>query len=110
MANSPVANTTANELKGWWRKSCVVPGRLEGKVAVVTGANTGIGLVTAAELARRGCTVIMACRNTDRAEAAKNQILDKYGQSNPKNTTTDVADASVTKYLSPVTSEQVSSE
>ncbi|KAA3670786.1 retinol dehydrogenase 12 [Paragonimus westermani] len=102
-----MANSPANEVKGWWRKSCIAPGRLEGKVAVVTGANTGIGLVTAAELARRGCTVIMACRNMERAEAAKKQLLDKYGQSNPKSTTSDVADASITKYLSPVTSEQL---
>ena len=37
-------------------------GDLTGKVAVVTGSNTGIGRETAKGLADRGATVIMACR------------------------------------------------
>lgn len=43
---------------------------LHGRVALVTGANTGIGLVTARELARRGAHVFMACRSLARAEPA----------------------------------------
>jgi len=43
---------------------------LRGKVALVTGANTGIGLVTARELARRGAHVFIACRSAERAAAA----------------------------------------
>ena len=45
-----------------------------GRVAVVTGANTGIGLPTAAELARHGAHVVMACRSRERARAAADRI------------------------------------
>jgi NAD(P)-dependent dehydrogenase (short-subunit alcohol dehydrogenase family) len=41
-----------------------------GKVAVVTGANSGLGKVTATELARVGARVILACRNVDAGRAA----------------------------------------
>jgi len=45
-----------------------------GRVAVVTGANTGIGFETAAALAARNAKVIMACRNRQKAEDAMERI------------------------------------
>ncbi|MEV1117852.1 oxidoreductase [Actinosynnema sp. NPDC049800] len=45
-----------------------------GRVAVVTGANSGLGLVTAAELARRGAHVVLAVRDTAAGERAAVRI------------------------------------
>jgi NAD(P)-dependent dehydrogenase (short-subunit alcohol dehydrogenase family) len=48
-----------------------------GRVAVVTGANSGLGLVTAKELARAGAEVVLACRDTEKGEAAVGSIRDE---------------------------------
>ena len=45
-----------------------------GRIAIVTGANGGLGLATARELARKGAHVIMAARNRDKAGEARRTI------------------------------------
>lgn len=46
-----------------------------GRVALITGANSGLGLETARVLVGRGATVLMACRSRERAEQARQQLL-----------------------------------
>jgi protochlorophyllide reductase len=46
-----------------------------GRIALVTGANSGLGLETARALAQHGATVLLACRQRSRGEAARQQLL-----------------------------------
>nr|CAB3265507.1 retinol dehydrogenase 14-like [Phallusia mammillata] len=49
--------------------------KLKDKTAIITGANTGIGFWTAVDLARRGAKVILACRNVEKAQEARAQVV-----------------------------------
>jgi len=53
--------------------------KLDGKLVVITGANTGIGKETAIDLAKRGARVIICCRDMTRAEAAAKDIRTDSG-------------------------------
>jgi len=53
-----------------------------GKVFIVTGANTGIGKETALEIAKRGGTVYMACRDMNRCDRARNDIIKETNNQN----------------------------
>ena len=58
---------TDRKPKKW---TTVEVGDQSGRVALITGANTGIGLGAARVLAQHGASVVMACRNMTTAEAA----------------------------------------
>ena len=45
-----------------------------GRTVIITGANSGLGAVTARELARQGAKVVLAVRNTNKGEAAAQQM------------------------------------
>lgn len=50
----------------------------KGRIAIVTGANTGLGFETALGLARTGMKVIMACRDTTKARSARERIANEF--------------------------------
>ena len=50
---------------------------MQGKICMVTGANSGIGKATALALAQMGATVVMVCRDRARGEEAKSEIITK---------------------------------
>ena len=67
-------------------------GNLDNRVAVITGGATGIGLATGRRLAADGATVVIACRDAARGEAAAQAIRAAGGQATF--TATDVTDDS----------------
>src|SRR5437016_5619581 len=52
---------------------------MQGKICIVTGANSGIGKATALGLAQMGATVVMVCRDQVKGEEAQNEIKAKSG-------------------------------
>jgi NAD(P)-dependent dehydrogenase (short-subunit alcohol dehydrogenase family) len=63
-----------------------------GRRAIVTGANSGIGLVAARELARHGAAVVLACRNQAKGEAALAEVRAAAPEADVKLATLDLAD------------------
>ena len=53
---------------------CNSMNKLTGKTAIITGANTGIGLETAIDFAKRGSRVILACRSVEKGQAAVEKV------------------------------------
>lgn len=65
-----------------------------GRVAVVTGANSGIGFETARALARLQAQVVLACRNPDAAQAARDAIVAEIPDARVETVTLDLGDLS----------------
>src|SRR5580700_10231126 len=62
------------------------------RVAIVTGANSGLGLVTARELARAGARVVLACRSIDKGEEASTRIVSAVPAADVTAAVLDLAD------------------
>lgn len=67
---------------------------LKDKVAVVTGANRGLGLEIAATLAAAGATVVMACRNPERAQSGHTEVKRRTSTGKVETMALDLGDLS----------------
>jgi NAD(P)-dependent dehydrogenase (short-subunit alcohol dehydrogenase family) len=65
---------------------------LKDQTFIVTGANTGIGKITATELARRGAHVILACRSRDKTEPVIHEIKRVTGNDQVEFVSLDLGD------------------
>lgn len=72
-----------------------------GRIAIVTGANAGLGFETALALAGTGCAVVLACRSLPNAQAARERIVRQYPSANVDCMKLDLCDlASVRAFAS----------
>ena len=62
------------------------------KIVVITGANSGIGKVAARQLASMGANVVMICRNRERGEEARSEIIHATQNSNVMLLLADLSD------------------
>jgi NAD(P)-dependent dehydrogenase (short-subunit alcohol dehydrogenase family) len=67
-------------------------GDQRGRTAVITGANSGIGLETARALVQHGASVVVACRNPAKAEAARDTLESSRSDSDVSVLELDLAD------------------
>lgn len=61
---------------------CTSKANLDGKTVIITGANTGIGLETAINLAKRSARIILACRSPEKGEKAAVEVRRRSGNDN----------------------------
>jgi NAD(P)-dependent dehydrogenase (short-subunit alcohol dehydrogenase family) len=74
--------------RGW--RAADIP-ELSGRVALVTGATSGIGLETAAQLARGGARTLLGCRDLERGSRARERIIARYGDASVELVRVDLA-------------------
>ncbi|MFM9072126.1 MAG: oxidoreductase [Cyanobium sp.] len=72
VAPNPVTSAPQGTTGPWTTAS--IPDQ-SGRVVLVTGASSGLGLETARALASRGATVVMGCRSSLKGEGARSQLL-----------------------------------
>lgn len=70
---------------------------MTGRVCLVTGANTGLGLATSVALASRRASVHMLCRNRERGEAAVAEVRRRSGSDDVSLHVVDVSLVSAVK-------------
>lgn len=76
------------------------------KVCMVTGANSGIGKATALNLAQRGARVVMVCRNHERGNPARAEIIQRSGNAQVDVLTADFASQQEVRLLAAAFKEQ----
>jgi len=79
-----------------WRLSDTSP--QTGKRVLITGSNSGIGFEMAMEFASKGAEVVLACRNSAKAEAAAARIRTRHHAANVRTLTLDLADLNAVKH------------
>ncbi len=75
----------------WYQKNVAT---LQGRVAVITGGNSGIGFFSARGFLFLGATVVLACRNAARAAAARERLLAEFPSGRVEVMLLDLADFS----------------
>jgi peroxisomal trans-2-enoyl-CoA reductase len=78
-----MSTTITKESRESWR-SCFRGGLFDGRVALVTGGDTGIGKAITTELALLGATVVIASRDRSKCEKAAGEINQLLGKTNSK--------------------------
>jgi len=99
MINFPVTNKNQN-----WDKKYIP--NLEGKTALITGSNSGLGYYTAKALAEKNCHVILLCRTLDKSIATKNKLQKLIPQAKLSTIGMEMADFNNVSYKC----EQISNE
>ncbi|CAE6394407.1 unnamed protein product [Rhizoctonia solani] len=81
---------------------------LHGHVAIVTGANSGVGFETARSLAGMGARVILACRSESKGKAAQLKIIESTGNKEVEVEVLDLASfSSIKQFLARWESRQI---
>jgi len=84
------------------------PGALQGRTALVTGANRGIGKAIAAGLARLGATVLLTVRDRDSGELARTEIIGSNSEADVAVEVCDMSDLSAVRAFAADLSTRVS--